>query len=834
MAVSPPCIAPFRTAMLACRGVADSPRACTGQKVPAMDDRLNGAARDRAIGPGPSGPQPDIVRLAAWLVVGAITLVGLYLGQGVLIPLAIAFLISFALSPLVTWLVRRGLPRVLSVLIVLSTVVALIAALGLLIGSQVRMLSSELPSYQNTIRAKINDLGQRMQGPGIFDGAWQTVDAVQKEVEQAVSGGAATEAVTRVEVIPEPVSPFRTAIDWLLPALAPVATMGIVLVFVFLALLDRGDLRDRLIRMLGGNLHRSTDALEEAGRRISRYLLMQLVVNLTYGIPMALGLWLIGVPGWILWGTLAALMRFIPYVGPMLSAIFPLALAFAVDAGWNMVLLTLGLIVFLELVSNNIVEPLLYGTSTGLSALALIAAATFWTALWGPVGLILSTPLTVCLLVIGRNLPQLQFLETLLGSSAVLDVPTRIYQRLLAGDPDEAVEIACSAIDDTSLPEFHDRHGIALLKQASDDFLTSARAEHRLRVMTGLDRMLDDLHEEYPPPDAPSDAPPGPPRVACIGGKWEIDNMGCEMLCQALAFQGIAAIPHPAGAPTARHLDRMELDGIEILCLSYFSRDPELAARALCRRLRRRWPKVRIVLALWNAPEALVQSGPSQAGADALVTSISEAVQRIEQMISPERARRRQIATPPENDAERVAALHESNILDGHARDALNTIATRAAEVFDVGFAVITAIDEDREFIIGQSMELPGLRSAAAADMIVMPRADAVCDHVVAGDEILVIPDTQRDPRFTDHPAITSWNTRFYAGAPLRTADGLVLGALCLLDTEPRELTEDELDLLEDLADDVAEVITGDEAADDVSPDESDDRSAVTGQRVPE
>ena len=280
--------------------------------------------------PSAADGSADIVQTAAWLVVVSIIFVGPYVGQNVLVPLVIASLISFALSPLVTWLVRRGIPRVISVIIVLLTIVSVILGLGLLIGSQARILSAELPTYQTTIRGKIEDLGARFKGPGIFDGALQTITTVQREVEEAV-GGPDTTAPARVEVVSEAESPVRTALDWVVPALAPVATAGIVLVFVFLALLDRGDLRDRLIRMLGGDLHRLTDAMEEAGTRISRYLLMQLVVNVSYGIPMALGLWAIGVPGWILWGTLAALMRFIPYVGSMLSAIFPIALAFAVD-----------------------------------------------------------------------------------------------------------------------------------------------------------------------------------------------------------------------------------------------------------------------------------------------------------------------------------------------------------------------------------------------------------------------------------------------------------------------------------------------------------------------
>lgn len=774
----------------------------------------------------PGGDAMDIVRLAAWLVVATIIIAALHLGQGVLIPLAIAFLISFALNPLVAGLTRLGLSRVLSVCAVMLIVGSLLAGLGLLVGSQVRTLSVQLPTYQSTIRDKIDGLADRMKAPGIFDGALETVGIVQREVTAAVQ---APSDAQRVQVVPPPTAPFETAIAWLVPALAPLATAGIVLVFVFLALIDSGDLRDRLIRLLGGNLHRSTDALEEAGRRISRYLLMQVIVNVTYAIPMALGLWLIGVPGWILWGTLAALMRFIPYVGPMLSAILPISLAFAVDPGWDMVLWTVGLIVVLEVISNNIVEPLLYGTSTGLSAMSLIAAATFWTALWGPVGLILSTPLTVCLLVIGRNLPQLRFLDTLLGSTPALDVSTRLYQRLIADDPDEAIQIAHASIVEDDVAAFYDAHGIDVLRHASEDHLDNARAEHRLRVSSGMDALLDDLRATYPA------TPAGPPRVACIGGKWEADSIAAEMLVHALARDGIAAVHRREGVVTSRYIDRLDLDGIDIVCLSYFSRDPEAAIRTLCRRLRHRWPQARIVLALWNAPEALLEDDRAEmVGADAVATSVAEAVRRIGHMLAPEQAARDQIAAAPDNDGARVAALRETAVLDGHAREALDALAKRAADVFDMRFAVISAIDADQEFIIGQSTELPGRLTRDGTDMIVMPRHDAICDHVVAVGERLVVNDTERDPRFADHPAIRLWDTRFYAGTPLETADGLVLGALCLLDTRPRELQPEELELLDAMADDVVGVITGQAAAARAPHPGRHGTSATVGQVIPE
>ena len=768
-------------------------------------DQKSAAPAETAAGEAVGTDQ--ILRLAAGLVIAAIVIGGLYLGQGVLIPLAIAFLLSFALSPLVTMLGRAGLSRLPSVCLVMLIVGAFIGGLGLLVGSQLRALSAELPTYQSTIRTKISDITQQLRGPGFLDGALETVGTVQSEVSAATENDTA-DTTQKVQLVPAPTSPFETAIAWLTPTLEPIANAGIVLVFVFLVLLDRGDLRDRLIRLMGGNLHRSTDALEEAGRRISKYLLMQVVVNVSYAIPMALGLWLIGVPGWILWGALAALMRFIPYIGPLLSAVFPLSLAFAVDPDWNMVLWALALILLLELISNNIVEPLLYGTSTGLSTISLIAAATFWTALWGPIGLILSTPLTVCLLVLGRNLPQLRFFEILLGSAPVLDVPTRIYQRLLADDVDEAIEIVSDYVDESGVVGFYNGPGIAVLNQISENYLGNARAEHRLRVANGLDALLDDLHSGHPPAEPLT----GQPRIACLGGKWEVDSVASQMLVHALALQGMAAVQRREAVVTARYVDGLALEGVEVVCISSFSREPESMIRAWCRRLRQRGPGVSIVIALWNAPAHLQDQAAIRAlGADEVVTSVNEALHRLRRMLMPAEALRDQLAPVPLNDASRVEALALTGVLAGGAREELDALARRAADVFDVRYAVISAIDAGTEFIIGQSADLPGRRTRDGTDMITMPRDEAICDHFVGTGEMLVVDDTQRDPRFADHPAIRLWHTRFYAGAPLTDREGRVFGALCLLDTEPRKLTGEEASLLQTMAADTVSVITGDE-----------------------
>ena len=412
----------------------------------------------------------------------AVVICGLYYGREILIPLAIAFLITFALNPPVTWLVRRGLPRFVATSLVMVVVVVALAGLGVILGAQVRSIAVEVPTYQSTIVKKFSDLRESVKAPGFLDGVLQTLQRVQKEVESPEKKPAEGPLPERVEVVPTQPTPLEQAITWLLRSLEPLTTAGIIFIFVLFALLDIGDLRDRFLRLLGGNFHRSTDAIEEAGARISKYLLMQLLVNVSYGVPLAIGLWIIGVPGALLWGAIAAVLRFVPYLGPLIAAVFPIALAFAVDDGWSLLLWTVALIVVLELASNNIVEPLLYGASTGLSAISLIAAAVFWTALWGPIGLLLSTPLTVCLLVLGRNLPEFQFLETMLGSTPALDAPTRIYQRLIANDADEAIEIASAEIEKSSVVSFYDAVGIDVLRLASEEHLRNASAEQRLRL----------------------------------------------------------------------------------------------------------------------------------------------------------------------------------------------------------------------------------------------------------------------------------------------------------------------------------------------------------------
>lgn len=772
----------------------------------------------------------DIRKVAAGLVSAAVVICGLYFGRDILIPLAIAFLITFALNPPVSWLARRGLPRTVATGLVMVVLVIVLAGLGALLAAQVRSIAVEVPAYQSTIVKKLSDLRESVRAPGFLDRIIETIHRVQKEVETPETIPAEGPQPERVEIVPTQPTPLEQAVSWLSRLLEPLTTAGIVLIFVLFALLDIGDLRDRLLRLLGGNFHRSTDAIEEAGTRISKYLLMQLLVNVSYGVPLAIGLWLIGVPGALLWGAVAAVLRFIPYLGPLIAAVFPMALAFAVDDGWNLLLWTVALVIILELVSNNILEPLLYGASTGLSAISLIAAAVFWTALWGPIGLLLSTPLTVCLLVLGRNLPELQFLETMLGSTPVLNAPTRIYQRLIANDADEAIDIASAEIEKTSVISFYDTVGIDILRLASEEHLRNASAEQRLRLASGMDALLDDLRDQHPTTLGSE----GRPAVLCIGGKWEIDALAGEMLAHALALEGIAASFQPPASINADYLAKLDMKGADIICLSYLTPNAAIPARHACRRLRHRWPNIRIVLALWNAPsELLTSEAVKSLKADAIVTSVQEAVLRIHRLVNPEEAKTAQEAFLPVDDAKRVDALTATRVLEGDKREALDALAKRAADVFNTGIAVITTIDKDREYFVGQSGKFPKATTDDSGTLLPMAREDAICNYVIGDDDALVVSDIERDPRFADNETIKLWDVRFYAGAPLRIAEGQIIGALCILDSKPRTLEDSEITLLETMAADVAAAIAPDKAHALEKPPPA-ASSTTVGQPVPE
>ena len=381
------------------------------------------------------------------IILGVIVVAALHFGQEVLVPLVLAGLLCFMLAPLVDRLERWHISRIPAVLITTAFAFAIIAALAYVVAGQLVDIAYKLPSYKDNMRAKIASLHMPSEGP--LANLTRTFIELRDEAvkDDAAPPAPGLASPRNVKPIPVEIVAGRGGISDLLqkaagPILGPIGTAAIVIVFVIFMLLKKEDLRNRMIHLVGrSRLSLTTRTLEEAGDRVSRYLLMQLVVNVTYGIPIGVGLYFLGVPNALLWGVLTAVLRFIPYLGPWIGAFFPVALSLAVSNSWSMPLLTIGLFLVVELISNNAIEPWLYGSSTGLSPVAVLAAAIFWTWLWGTVGLLVATPLTVCLAVLGKHVPAFAFLDVILDDEPSLPAPDRYYQRLLAHDEAEAVKV---------------------------------------------------------------------------------------------------------------------------------------------------------------------------------------------------------------------------------------------------------------------------------------------------------------------------------------------------------------------------------------------------------
>ncbi|CAM4243363.1 AI-2E family transporter [Comamonas aquatilis] len=811
---------PHAGAPIEVEGSAPGPRS---RSVPAPWGRLDRRELESAL-PGlmQLAAMVPALRLLAGLMIATLVIAALYFGRELLIPLALAMLFGFLLDPAVSRLKRWGLPRMASAIVVVAIALAALGGLGMYLGSQVQQLSTDLPTYQSTIRDKLRSLRKSANMPSAWDGVFKTYNTVEKEISRPEG---AAPRVQKVEIQTAQSNPTTRLLQWLGRIAEPVTTAGIVLLFVILILLDRDDLRDRLLRLMGGNLHVATDALDEASQRIGKYLRMQFIVNVSYGVPLAAGLLLVGVPGAILWGVLGAIMRFVPYVGPMLSAVFPLALAFAVDPGWNMFLLTLSLILLLELISNNVIEPWLYGASTGLSTLSIIVAATFWTALWGPIGLILSTPLTVCLLVLGRNIPALKFMEVLLGSEPVLGPQQRLYQRLLADNVDDAIGMALDAVQ-AQLParptqkdkaqavgSFYDEVAIPALRIATQQHLESATAEHRLRLSSGMDALIDELQDHYAPALLPADTKglQRRLRIHCAGVRWEVDALAAAMVAHAERLYGhevscsewaLAADPllaqRSAKAVLADSDWVQSMQTTDLLVLSIFNHQPQGTARRMVRRIRRYWPHMRVVLVLWNAPQVAADPDfAAQCGAQACVTSLRELRLWVDAMQSADMDEGVIAAPIPENDSERVEVLHGSGVLDAGLTPLYHEAAQKAANAFNTRWAQIAWVDSQMVLTPGSLLPVPSSQALNAAGIL---RAESICSYVIYDGTAIVIGDIARDPRFAGNRRLLDLQVRFYAGVPLTDRKGQLLGCFAVLDDKPRNMSEGELELLSSMA----------------------------------
>ncbi|MBY0279756.1 AI-2E family transporter [Candidatus Binatia bacterium] len=530
----------------------------------------------------------------------------LYWTQAVLIPIALAVLLSFLLSPVVRGFERIGLGRIGSVAVVTVLAFALLASVGFALAWQATRLADELPAYRSNIRAKIVDVQGATSG-GIID----KVRAAADDVMSALDRGAGRRAAQRGLAAssrdsPVPVVMQAPSVLWQIPSLLEgLASAGFVLVLVIFMLLERRDLRDRLIRLIGyGRLAVTTRAFDEAAARIGRYLVAQSLLNAGYGATVGAGLYLLDVPYALLWGFLAACLRFVPYVGPFLGAAMPVLIALAAFPGWRVPLLAVTLFAACELIANMIVEPLLYGQSAGVSQVSLLAAIAFWTWLWGPIGLVLATPLTVCLVVMSKHVPELHFIYYLLADEQVLEPDVRLYQRLLAADDEEAREILadysrlhpeCDAYDELLLP---------VLVRTSDDRgngrLTSDE-EHRMH--RAARRLLTSIARAAAAPGT-GDAAPETTAARVLGcpASGQGDALVLQILMHELARDPVLLERLWPGMGSLEILANVEAAHPHAICIAALPPRGAVAARYLCRRIRRQFPNVPIVVVLPEAP----------------------------------------------------------------------------------------------------------------------------------------------------------------------------------------------------------------------------------------
>jgi len=602
-----------------------------------------GSLRDRAIG---------IIAFAAVLAL-------LYVGRNVLIPLTIALMLGLLIAPLVRKLRRIGLGQTPSVLVAVLTSALLVTAAAGVLGTQVLRMAASLPQYERTIQQKLRNLDEMTVGRlnALTSEASRLIESHPATVESPVASGDLSSGATPIPVeLHQPrAAPLQIVGRVLASVWAPLESTGIVLVVLVFVLLEHEALRDRFIRVVGGtNIRLTTLALNDAGERLSRFFVSQFAVNLGVGATIGLGLAILGLPQAALWGALATLLRFVPYVGIWLAALLATVLAIAVAPGWSLAISTLGLFVVVELIAGQAVEPSLYGHTTGLSPLSVVVAAIFWSSLWGPIGLVLSTPLTLCLLVLGRHIRALRFLDLLLGNAQGLTLPQKFYERALSGDADEILVAARTFLKRNSfaaycdlvlMPALHlaflDREAGAIshdqqikMRNLLVAIVSALSGEPRRMRSSVLDdqnagvilrRHREQLIGRW---QGPVKVPPGS-ILLCLGLGSLADTIAAELLVRALREQGL----------DARHLSLADIDAgsrppdadpiaiaIAYLVSAFPSAEREHFEQT-ADRVRQQLPSARVVSVC--LPGVAIQPEPSTpvANADYAVSSFVEAVQ---------------------------------------------------------------------------------------------------------------------------------------------------------------------------------------------------------------
>lgn len=569
----------------------------------------------------------------------------LYFGREIFIPVALAFVLSFLLTPLVSWFQKLHIGRVPAVLAVMALCLAMTVFLGWRVGAQLVEITAHLPEYRTNIERKIRALRSHNNAPILQ--ATNTVQQLNKQLTgpgQPGSKGDGSRPPIPVQVTRPPASVFQELRDLLGPLAGSVETAGLVIIFVTFMLINWEDLRSRLIRLGGqGRLSVVTQAMEEASQGLSRYLLLQFLVNSCYGCIFGTALYFIGVPHALLWGALATALRFVPYIGVWIACAFPVAMAVAVFPGWKHALFVFAIFVALEIITANAVEPWLYGSHAGITPFAILVAAVFWATLWGPVGLVLSVPLTLCLILVGRYVPQMSFLEVLLGDAPPLRPEENYYQRLLATDQDEATELAHSYLEGKSLQNVYESLLVPALRLAEEDRHTGVIDDRVADFVAQSTReLIEDLAERYSaePRSSGVETYLNNPNfvhasIVSIPARDQADELVATMLAQLLQKAGAQNVRALSIDTVENMLTQVEHGQFGIVCISALPPFAVGQARSLCKRLHGRFPDLALVVGLWGfaggVPKAQERIGT--ACTDAVCTNFSEAFFQIQKVV---------------------------------------------------------------------------------------------------------------------------------------------------------------------------------------------------------
>ena len=560
--------------------------------------------------------------LAVIVTVVVVTL--LYLAKTVILPLALAMLLTFVLAPVVTGLERIRLPRIVAIpLVLLATGIAL-GAVAWTVFTQLVEITNDLPAYTTNIQNKIESLNQSKTTS--FARAQEELSTLSEQVSDLSSNLTSGGHSRLFGASPDRPVPVREVagnqgrLDAISGVLGVVVSIALVTVFTFFMLLKREDLRNRFIQLSGhGYLNLMTQAMDDTSRRISRYLSLQWLVNTGFGSIVFLFLYFLGLPHALLFGALAGLLRFIPYVGALTGALMPALLSIAVFHGWTKTFLILAIFFCMELVTANLLEPHIYGKHTGLSSLAILVAAIFWALIWGPIGLILSVPLTVCLVVIGAHVPSLEFLNVLLGDQPVMEPEAHYYQRLLANDQREASQVLETNLKGGSLEQLYDTVLVPALHLAEQDRhrneLDDATVSFITQTTKDLVEELGLRHDYTRPAEISVERAAAAEKIVCVPVRDDADEIVGIMLAQLLERAGYTAVAVPISGVEVMLAEVAKADP-GVVCLSALPPYAISHARRIYRRLRAQHPQLKIIIGLWNYGEDPVKAAAEVSGGE--------------------------------------------------------------------------------------------------------------------------------------------------------------------------------------------------------------------------